>query len=291
MCFGGDSGGNTVERQVIQQGTLPAWAEKAGEEKYGQAKTLTERPYPVYDEARLAGFTPDQLAGFQKIRDGVGGWKVSLDKASSQVGTAAAPFDKSQLDQYIDPYMEKAIDPVVSRINRQFDRGQVLRDLDRAKLGTRGNDRNAVGDALAARDRDELVAQVVGQGYSTAFNRALDQYNADKTRGFQAADAYAKLASTEPQLNFADAAALGQSGAQQQAQEQSNLSLRFEDFLKQFYYPQEQLNFLTATLGGTPLPTGSATTSPVPVGNSTAQGIGALASLLGAGSMFKTAFF
>ncbi len=290
MCFGSSGGGSTETRVVQNQNTLPAWAEEAGKSKYGEAEALTKRDYPTYTEPRLASQTPDQLAAFQKVRDTQGIWLPQFNKAEGQIDRASAEFDPSALQKFMNPYVKNVVDPTIEALNLQYDRGVKQRDLANSRVGTYGNDRNAVADALAGRERDNLIAQVVGQGYSQAFNQALGQYNTDKTQAFQAADAYGKLGTAIPGLNYQDATQLFQAGSSQQAQDQQNLSLRYEDFLKQFYYPQEQINFLTSTLGGTPFSTSGTSTQPVPIGSSIAQNVGALSALLGAGSMAYSAF-
>lgn len=47
----------------------------------GYAPQVMERPFPNYTLPRIAGFTPDQLQGFQMVRDNVGSHQPAMNQA------------------------------------------------------------------------------------------------------------------------------------------------------------------------------------------------------------------
>lgn len=93
---------------------------------------------------------------------------------------------------------------------------------------------------------------------------------------------YASLAALFPQLRGLDISQLLGSGNQQQTQNQTNLTTANNDFLNQFNYPQEQLNWLSGLLNGTQTNKTSTATSPVGTANPFAQLLGLLGTGVGA---------
>ena len=85
MCFGG--GGSTPTNTTTRT-ELPEWVEGASEELYGTAQPVAERPYPFYDDPRIAGFNPDQLASFDLARSNVGSWEPSFFNSFFGYGAA-----------------------------------------------------------------------------------------------------------------------------------------------------------------------------------------------------------
>lgn len=91
---------------------------------------------------------------------------------------------------------------------------------------------------------------------------------ADTTRNLAAAQQLANLGGLAQQYGLNSGNALLQSGAQQQNLNQQNLSVAYEDFLRQQGYPQEQINQMLNTFKGIApgVPTGSQEQGIVPSG-------------------------
>ena len=92
-----------------------------------------------------------------------------------------------------------------------------------------------------------------------------------------------QLAPQAQQMGYADVAAMLGIGGQQQGQTQSEMDLSYNEFLRQFYFPQEQTNWLLGQLQGTPY--GQTTISQQPVAQSNPLG-----GLIGAGTSIASLF-
>lgn len=135
-----------------------------------------------------------------------------------------------------------------------------------ADLANQGNNLN-VGTANAANNLNTFNA-----------NNAVNSTN--RQLALSSGNLLDQNAQVGQGLNMNDIAALFGMGQQQQNQGQQNLTLSYQDFLNQQNYPLEMQNVLNSTLSGTPYSTTRLNTS-TPGGSTSAQNLGAFASLLG----------
>lgn len=164
---------------------------------------------------------------------------------------------------------------------RAFDTaaGLVSKDQDRTLTADVTN--AGASNTQRARNMDALneIAKF-NAGLKQQTNLANQQTDlSQQGLNLQGADLQGKLAKLGQDMNFADIAAAMGIGQQQQAQDQKNLDLGYQDFLTEQNYPLQMLNMRTSTLSGQPY-TGSVY-GPGPSG--AAQGLGLLSLLLGGG--------
>ena len=166
----------------------------------------------------------------------------------------------SPASQYMNPYLQQSLQPQLnllaqnSKINEQGDLGKLT------SQGAYGGSRQAV---LQGMDQNALLGQqanLIGQGYNTAYNDAQSQFNADQQRQMQAqqnTEASRQFSANFGQQNLA---ALGQAGGVQQGIQNAADQAAYAEFQKQQQYPYQQLAFEQSLLQG--LPTGTTTTTP-----------------------------
>jgi len=255
----------------------------AGKEIYGASKNLAGRDYPTYDAARVANFTQDQNASFDMTRNNVGSWNPSFQQAFQSGMGGVAPIGASDISQYMNPYTDQVIAGVTNDMNRQATRDTIGRHASMAGRGSYLNeDRRGVMDNLAQESNNRNLASVIGNLRQGAFKDAIQQANTDRQRQFAGSQLFGNLGVTRQQLGAMDAGSMAAAGGMQQAQDQQNLSLRYQDFQDQFRYPQEQANWLMAQLQGQP----HQNTSPQAQPNPWAQGIGMASAIGGMGGSF-----
>lgn len=80
---------------VRQEQVLPAWYQQYLQSLLGRTDAVTNEPYQQYEGPRVAGFTPDQLAAFQGVRDLPGTYQPMMDEAGNlfQQGAGAVNTD------------------------------------------------------------------------------------------------------------------------------------------------------------------------------------------------------
>jgi hypothetical protein len=71
--------------QVTQ---LPEWYTQYTTDMLARAQALADRPYTPYTGPRIAGFTPDEKAGFEATKKAAGAYQPFLSKAGETLGEA-----------------------------------------------------------------------------------------------------------------------------------------------------------------------------------------------------------
>ena len=162
--------------------------------------------------------------------------QASLGAAAPAQTSPSAPA-RSVAEQYMNPYLQQVLQPQLAELQRQ---SQVNLQPSLAKLtqaGGFGGGRQAIMESEANRNLLQEQNKTVGQAYSNAFDKAMQQFNTEQT---QAQD-LAKL--------------MGAAGATERDIEQQGITADYNEFLAQRDYPQKQLQFMQSMLQGLPIST------------------------------------
>lgn len=162
--------------------------------------------------------------------------QASLGAAAPAQTSPSAPA-RSVAEQYMNPYLQQVLQPQLAELQRQ---SQVNLQPSLAKLtqaGGFGGGRQAIMESEANRNLLQEQNKTVGQAYSNAFDKAMQQFNTEQT---QAQD-LAKL--------------MGAAGAAERDIEQQGITADYNEFLAQRDYPQKQLQFMQSMLQGLPIST------------------------------------
>ena len=272
--------------------TLSDWAGPYVTTMLGQAQAVANQPYQTYQGPLTAGASDIQ----QNLFSGIGGLTLPQNFGASMSNTGAytppntnvptqvqsvsqaangtqnttpdlnnfgASGDQNSLiNQYMNPYLQASLTPQLNMLTQQ---AQTNEQNDLGKLtsqGAYGGSRQAV---LQGMDQNALLANqanMIGQGYNTAYNNALGQFNTEQTQGQNLANTMATI------------------GGQQQALNQAGVTADYNEFLNQRQYPQQQLQFEQSMLQGLPISTVSNAVQPQTGLSSLASTIGGLGSLL-----------
>src|SRR3546814_14185553 len=76
----GDKNTTTVENNAP-----PEWSTGSFEELLGRAGEISRQPYPGYGGPRIAGFSNDQMCGFQQVRDSETGGKTTMARGNARL--------------------------------------------------------------------------------------------------------------------------------------------------------------------------------------------------------------
>lgn len=265
--FGGQSKDTTTTVKY------PKWVDQAAQQTFGQAQQAAGRPYPTYDYARIAGFNPDELASFNLARSNTGNWQPAYGAAFSSALGATQPVGQQDISAYMNPYTQDVINTTLDELYRQNNRQLIDTRAAMAKRGSYLNeDRRGVIENLQNESTNRIAAQTTAALQSQAFSEALAQANAQRNRQLSAAGQFQNLAPIAQTLGQGDVAGLNVIGGQQRQLEQQNLDLAYSDYLRQFGYPQEQIDYLLNALRATPY--GQSTTSPQAAANPFGSALG-----------------
>ena len=267
---------------------------------------------------QLAGFTQDQLAGMESIRQGIGAFQPFLDRASADLGTAsltgalsgttlAGAQERFDPTTMVDPYMNQYNTAVIDEIRRQGDISQAKLAGQATQQGTFGGSRFGVASA-------ELEKGILGQiglasqrAFDTALKASMAGQESQQRRQLAAGANLAKTALTQgrtaaltggigqltSQLGLQDARQQLGIGQLQQQLGQASLDVARRNELARQQEPFRRVQFASDILRG--VPSGQTTYTRVPTENPFLQyaglGIAGLSGLSAFGDAFPNNSF
>ena len=245
---------------------LADWAAPYITNYLGQAQALGNAPYQTYQGPLTAGESGLQTQAFQ----GIGGLTVPNQGQYTSVGGSFT--DKGVAGNYMNPYLQQALDPQMKELQRQAD---IQRVADAGRLtgaGAFGGSRQAIMESEGRRNLLDKQSNILGQGYASAYDKAMAQFNADQQRKVQEAQFGADfglkgLAAEQGILKDQ----LG-AGAVQRGITSEGIAADLGEFNAQREFPYKQVQFQRDMITG--LPTGSVTNTPAQL-SGIAQLIGA----------------
>lgn len=247
---------------------LADWAAPYVTNYLGKAQALGEMPYQTYQGPLTAGTSDLQSQAFQ----GIGGLTVPNQGQYTAVGGSFA--DQGVAKNYMNPYLEQALNPTLDEIRRQSQISSLGNAAKMTGAGAFGGSRQAILDAETQRNLLNTIAKTTGEGYATAYDKAMAQYNAEQARKIQEAQFGSEfgLKGLGAQQNILNQ--MMQGGSTQRDIEQQGIAADLAEFQAQRDFPYKQVQFQRDMISG--LPTASVTNTPAQL-----SGIAQLASAAG----------
>jgi len=275
---------------------LPDWYQQylAGLAAKGTELAGNAQSQPVPTQS-VAGFTPDQLAAFQKVRGNQGAWQPltnqaagiagnivpqtqqAVNQANQAVAGPAGNFTQNW-QQYMSPYTQSVVDEIARLGNQNFEEN-LAPGVNSTMIGSGqfGSTRNAEILGRAARDTQTNISGLQAQALQQGYGQASDIFAADANRQQQqqqmqagtaltgastnanaassAAGQLGGLGQAYSALGLADAQALAASGQQQQQLQQAGLDTAYTNQQNTQNAGWQNLDRLNSIVRGMPLPT------------------------------------
>lgn len=319
MATTGTAGSALPAAGGTSSSSLSSWAGPYVTDMLGQAQAIAATPYQTYQGPMTAGESGLQSKAFQGLGNltvptGIG---QAAQTAGNVAQTAAArgtyapttfttgTFGSSEAQQYMNPYLQASLDPQLAEARRQSEISRVGTAGRLTQAGAYGGGRQAIMEAEGARNLGTQLAGITGTGYNTAYQNAMQQFNADQARqmqaqqGTEASRQYGAgygLGSLQQQLSGAQAqgALAGQElsaqqgllasqlggGAAQRGIEQEGVTADYNEFLAQRDYPMKQTQYLQSMLQGLPISTTTNTAAQQSGLGQVSSTVGSIGSLL-----------
>lgn len=228
--------------KTTQSSTIDPATQARYDDLYNRAKGVAGQPFTPYTGARVAGFNPDQLAGFDATRN-MFGRSLSFDPTGQLNNLAQGPLD---IQQFQNPYTDQVINNTLSDLNdaRQM---QIQSDQDAAiGRGAFGGSRSALLESETNKKFADVAGRTAGNLRQSNFNNAANLAMGD--RNFRAGLFGNQLADQYRGLGL-----LSGIGRQQQGLGQAGLDANYNEFTRGIKYGPEQLGLLSgAVFGMTP---------------------------------------
>ena len=228
--------------KTTQSSTTDPATQARYDDLYNRAKGVAGQPFTPYTGARVAGFNPDQLAGFDATRN-MFGRSLSFDPTGQLNNLAQGPLN---IQQFQNPYNEQVINNTLGDLNdaRQM---QIQSDQDAAiGRGAFGGSRSALLESETNKKFADVAGRTAGNLRQSGFNNAANLAMGD--RNFRAGLFGNQLADQYRGLNL-----LSGIGRQQQGLGQAGLDANYNEFMRGINYGPQQLGLLSgAVFGMTP---------------------------------------
>lgn len=206
-----------------QAGTLSGWATPYVGDMLGKGMAYSNMDFTPYTGDTAAGASNLQNQAFQ----GIAGL-TTPNKGPMDVFTA------DRAAQYANPFVMNVVSPQIREAQRQ---AEIQRIQNAGKLvgaGAFGGSRQAIMEAEGNRNLQTLLSDITGKGYQSAFENAQQQFERDRGYGL---DALGR------QLT---------AGETQRGIDQAQKTADYEQYLRQFNYPKEQLQLQSDLLKNIP---------------------------------------
>jgi hypothetical protein len=215
----------------------------------GKVAALSEMPYQTYQGPLTAGASPLQMKAFQ----GIGG--LELPTAVGQSATDAlaigqqakgmsftpgsftntftAPdpyktgvfstgtFGAEQAQKYMNPFLQSALNPALEEARRQAEISRVQQAGRLTQAGAFGGGRQAIMESELTRNLMQAQNKMLGEGYASAYDKAMAQFNAEEARRMEAQKAEEssrQFGATQSMTGAQEAARYGMDAAQRSEQ-------------------------------------------------------------------------
>jgi hypothetical protein len=243
-----DAGG--VTPPVTKESNISEWAGPTVAGMVAKSSALANAPYQAYTGPLTAGTSPLQTAANTNAGN--------INVPTGAMGSfTPGTFNTATAQQYMNPYIQSALDPQIAEARRQSQITQMGNASKATQAGAFGGSRGALMDAETQRNLGTNLAGITGAGYNTAYNNAQQQFNTEQGRQQTAQDSTNRfgLDAISKQAEL---------GATQRAGEQEGISALKGQFEEERQDPYNKMLFQQKMLTGLPISTQTTSTAQTP---------------------------
>jgi hypothetical protein len=184
---GGVSGLGTAANAGVTgtESNLSNWVGPYVTDMLGKGQALSEMPYQEYGGPLTAGASNLQNKVFSGLSNvnfpGQLGQSFSSAGAPT-IGAGGQPVGggTSPASQYMNPYLQSVLQPQLAELRRQAEITNQSGLGALTKAGAFGGGRQAIMEAEAGRNLLQEQNKAIGQGYSSAYDKAMQQFNTEQ---------------------------------------------------------------------------------------------------------------
>jgi hypothetical protein len=254
---GGPAGTGVPTPTITSQGTstaqgLSTWAGPYVSDYLGKGMAVANTPYQAYKGPLTAGASDLQQQQFAGLSDVA---KTGYTPTQFKGGI----FDTNAAQAYMNPFLNVALNPQLEELRRQ---GQITNRANQAqatKMGAFGSSGSALSKTEGERNVLDKMQSALGQGYSTAYDKAMAQFNADQTRELQAGQNTEASRQFGANFGLTSLDKLGAAGAVQRDIEQQGITADKKQFEEEREDPAQKVQFQKNLLTGLPITTTEST--------------------------------
>jgi hypothetical protein len=230
-----------VGLETGRESALSNWVGPYVTEMLGRGQALASEPYQAYTGPLTAGASNTQTQAFQ----GLAGLTIPTDKMGA---FTPQTFTADQAKNYMNPYLEAALNPQIDEMRRQADITRIADAGRLTKAGAYGGSRQAIMESEGNRALMDKLSGITGSGYKDAYDKAMAQFNTEQGRGQTAQDAANQygLAALQKQSDI---------GGIERGIESEGIAADKTQFETERDYPLKQVQYMQSLLQNLPMAT------------------------------------
>ena len=236
---------------------IPEFQQNIYRDIYGQARAVAQQPFTPYIGPQVAGFSPDELRGFEfqrRVASQAEPLNVFAQRQQLMQQPAPSLLD-ADIRAYRSPFEQQVVDVALSDIQRQQDIAQRQAQERAIRAGAFGGSRSALIESEAARPFVEQAGRTAAQLRQAGFEQAQRAAQSDIERQLAQQQFRANLLGQQEIAQQQAISGLLGTGAQQRQLQQAALTAARGEFDRALAYPAQQLGLLSQAAGG--IPTGA----------------------------------
>lgn len=262
----------------------PQWVQDAGQQNYTQARSILDQGYQPYTGQMVAPLSTNEKTASGLIANAAATPNPYASTAAGDfTNYGAAPATKYNFNtvadqngplgttqSYMDPYLSAVLAPQLRQLGISGAQARQGINANATLSGAYGDARHGVVEGEQRKNEATQGTDIVGQAYSQAYNTAMGQREQDAGRQFSTQQAQAqadkdqleRMRTSGIDLTNLDkygvsrdlglASALGQTGATERGVQQQTNDANFNEFMRKQGFTDNQVQFLTSILKGTP---------------------------------------
>ena len=161
-------------KQIGGESSLSSWAGPYVTDMLAKGQALSNTPYQAYQGPLTAGSSGLQQQAFS----GLAGLALPAQMGAYTPQT----FGAEQAQQYMNPYLQASLDPQIAEARRQAEITRISNAGRLSQAGAFGGSRQAIMESEGQRNLGTNLANITGQGYKSAYDQAMAQFNVEQGR-------------------------------------------------------------------------------------------------------------
>ena len=229
-----------VGQPTGRESSLSSWAGPYVTDMLGRGQALAQTPFEAYTGPLTAGTTGAQQAAFSGIAN------LAVPTEQMQAFTPGTFTDPGTAQQFMNPYLQAALEPQLAEARRQAEISRVNQAGRLTRAGAFGGGRQAVMESELNRNLLRNLADITGAGYNQAFQQGRQQFNTEEAL---------RRAATEGTQRFGLEALAQQArlGGLERGINQEAIDAARRQFEEERLFPYRQIQFEQSLLQGLPL--------------------------------------
>ena len=238
----------TIPASTSTNSSLSPWAGDYVTDYLGKGQALANQPYQAYTGPLTAGASDLQQQAFAGASD-----LAKTGYTPTQFTTGS--FDTAAANKYMNPYLQASLDPQLKELQRQSQINNMTNAGKLTQAGAYGGSRQAILQGEENRNLLDKSQDLIGTGYNTAYNNAMNQFNTEQGRGMDAQKASEASRVYGADYGLKSVQDLAGLGATQRDITQQGLTADKTQFEEQRDDPYKKVQYQKDLLTGLPITT------------------------------------